>query len=433
MDKALEIEPDDPKLIDAYGRTLLAAADLDHAENWARKHISDAAVKSPSVLATALATALVASTRRKMIDLYGDDWATTVRPANADTDKAAFLIDQETERRLARFVNESAFAARKNSPGPGRCPVCGEEHRIIQRNSLALTNAFHLYFDMENLATRVLSESPDDAGALTRAERVIKAMARGNPEYFSVDLCECGVCGICYVDHPFNADQVERYYATQARAYEIGGQPFFSRAHAFNWVRSKAAPIAYLRARLGKPFTGLSFLDVGCAEGIMCALARLLGAEVFGIEPNTRACRYAREVLGLDGVVDGQYDDDSFPDRAFDIVMSHHTMEHALNPPQFAGHLSRHTAPGGHLLLQVPCADAASVDHLAGMGNFHLFGFRRTYLEKQLTGLGFDLMESNHLPGPTTPREDQIDPATGVAIWGEHESQISILCVNKEF
>ena len=163
----------------------------------------------------------------------------------------------------------------------------------------------------------------------------------------------------------------------------------------------------------------------------MCALMRLLGANVFGVEPNTRACHHAREILELHGVTEGLYGDDSFARRGFDIVLSHHTMEHALNPSTFARCLARHTAPGGHLLLQVPCADTADENSLAGMGNFHLFGFRRAYLEKQLTGLGFDLIEAHHLPPPATPRDDQIDPVTSEGIWGEYQSQISILCVKK--
>jgi hypothetical protein len=150
-----------------------------------------------------------------------------------------------------------------------------------------LTNAFHLYFDLARLASEMSPGKPDDASALREAENFFNSVARSNSAYFSVDLCECRGCGICYVDHPFKPDQVKRYYASPARAYEIGGKAIFSRAHAYDWVKTKAAPIAYLRGRLGKPFTGLSFLDAGCAEGIMCALMRLLGTKASGVEPNT--------------------------------------------------------------------------------------------------------------------------------------------------
>jgi SAM-dependent methyltransferase len=272
---------------------------------------------------------------------------------------------------------------------------------------------------------------PADATALQRSENFLTSVARSNPAYFSVGLCECGGCGICYVDHPFKPDQVNYYYASQARAYEIGGKAIFSRAHAYDWVRSKAAPIAYLRGHLGKPFTGLSFLDAGSADGIMCALMRLLGAEASGVEPNTRACRYAQEILWLKDMIEGVYGDGSFTNRTFDIVLSHHTMEHALNPSKFAQSLARHTAPGGQLLLQVPCSDTADEDHLAEIGNYHLFGFRRAYLERQLTGLEFDIIKSHHFSPPAAPDKGQIDPVTDHAFWGEAKSQISILNMKK--
>jgi 2-polyprenyl-3-methyl-5-hydroxy-6-metoxy-1,4-benzoquinol methylase len=402
IDKALAIQPGEPTLTDAYARTLLAKGELYRAEAWAKELIVSTGPKLLSVLTTALTTSLVASTRRKMIDLFGTDWAATVRLAGEVTNPPTSQIDDNTSRHLTRFINESDFAMHKNAPHPVSCPACGEDRRIIRRNRAPLTNAFHLYFDLARLASEMSPGKPDDASALRGAENFLVTVARSNPAYFSVGLCECRGCGICYVDHPFKPDQVKRYYASEARSYEIGSKAIFSRAHAYNWVKTKAAPIAYLRGRLVKPFTGLSFLDAGCAEGIMCALMRLLGAEASGVEPNTRACLCAQEILGLKDVVEGVYGDASFTNRTFDIVLSHHTMEHTLDPPQFARSLARHTAPGGHLLLQLPCADTADEYHLAGMGNYHLFGFRRAYLEKQLTDLGFEIIEAHHLPPPAS-------------------------------
>lgn len=427
----MAIQPTNPRLIDAYARTLLATGDLDRAQIWAEERISRADPKAPSALATTLTTCLVAKTRRKMIELYGPNWTSTVKSTSESADARPDQIGAEAERRLEHFLNGSVFAAHKKTTHPVQCPACGENQRILRRNRVALTNAYHLYFDFGRLAEEVLGENQDDVGAIDRAERVLRAVTRSNPDYFTVGLCECGACGVAYVDHPFNVDQVNRYYASQARAYEIGGQPLFSRAHAYDWVRSKAAPISYLYARLDKPLTGLSFLDAGCGEGIMCALMRLLGAEVFGIEPNTRASRYAREILELNGVVEGLYGEDCFPGREFDIVLSHHTMEHALNPPEFARCLARHTGPGGHLLLQVPRADTDDDNHLVGIGNFHLFGFRRAYLKQKFIELGFDLMEVQHFLPSAMPPNDQIDPVTEAAFWGEYRSQISILCIKK--
>ena len=203
------------------------------------------------------------------------------------------------------------------------------------------------------------------------------------------------------------------------------------RAHAYDWVRSKAAPIAYLHTRLATPFDGLDFLDAGCAEGINCEQMRLLGAHPHGVEPNVRACRYAKELVNLSDVVQGEYNKQSFPGRVFDIVFSHHTMEHAVDPVVFAKQLAAHTKPGGHLLLQVPCADTETPAQLGGIGNFHLFGFRRRYIESLLESLEFAILESHYHLGSTSPAVSDINPVTKQPIWGESTSQITILCSKK--
>ena len=73
---------------------------------------------SLSVLTTALTTPLVASTRRKMIDLFGTDWTATVRFAHEVGNEPLRQIDDGASRHLERFINESDFAAHKNTPAP---------------------------------------------------------------------------------------------------------------------------------------------------------------------------------------------------------------------------------------------------------------------------------------------------------------------------
>ena len=144
------------------------------------------------------------------------------------------------------------------------CPDCAEDHRIIRRNRATLTNAFHLYSDLARLASEMSPGKPDDACALRGAENFFNSVARSNSAYFSVDLCECRGCGICYVDHPFKPDQVKRYYASPARAYEIGGKAIFSRAHAYDWVKTKARrlPICAAASANRSPVCPFSTRDV---------------------------------------------------------------------------------------------------------------------------------------------------------------------------
>jgi hypothetical protein len=63
---------------------------------------------------------------------------------------------------------------------------------------------------------------------------------------------------------------------------------------------------------------------------------RLPDAQPHGVEPNVRACHYAQEQVNLSDIGRGEYNKRRFPGRVFDVVFSHHMMEHAVDPVVFA-------------------------------------------------------------------------------------------------
>jgi hypothetical protein len=128
---------------------------------------------------------------------------------------------------------------------------------------------------------------------------------------------------------------------------------------------------------------------------------RLLGAEVYEVEPNPCGCRYARDILNLERVLEGLYNDGCFEDQVFNIILLNFTMEHLLNPSKFTRNLAKKTAPSGSLLLQAPCADIRGQTALAGMGNFYLLGFLRAYLEPLLGAFDRDIIAPDHWPALT--------------------------------
>ena len=105
--------------------------------------------------------------------------------------------------------------------------------------------------------------------------------------------------------------------------------------------------------RHGKP--PKTFLDVGCAIGIVVEEASKLGLQAVGIEPELQLAAYGRDVLGLD-VTSCMLADFQHPIGGFDIVFNEQVLEHIAEPVTFAKELSGQLADGGLLYLGIPLA-----------------------------------------------------------------------------
>lgn len=108
-------------------------------------------------------------------------------------------------------------------------------------------------------------------------------------------------------------------------------------------------------ARSLKPYTGLTFADIGCGGGLICEPLTRLGGKVIGIDPAQRNIEIARlhaEGQGLDVeyrpitveelVAEG---------RTYDVVTSLEVIEHVPDPAAFIKECGRLVKPGGLLML----------------------------------------------------------------------------------
>jgi SAM-dependent methyltransferase len=136
-------------------------------------------------------------------------------------------------------------------------------------------------------------------------------------------------------------------------------------------------------------------LDYGCGSGALTALlaerwpdAEVVGADISatavasarqrreGIRFHTLDARFVREHAG-----------------AFDLVFSHHVLEHVFDLDAATGELAALVAPGGRMLHALPCGNAGSLAH---------------WLCRQ--------------------REGGIDPAVGNRFYFEESSHLRRLC-----
>jgi 2-polyprenyl-3-methyl-5-hydroxy-6-metoxy-1,4-benzoquinol methylase len=101
------------------------------------------------------------------------------------------------------------------------------------------------------------------------------------------------------------------------------------------------------------------WLDVGCSFGYLLSEARRSGFEIFGIEPDQKACEHARDLLGEKVIHLGLMTPDVRPDASADVVSLMDVLEHvpAGELMEFGHTIRKKVRAGGLVLFKVPSTD----------------------------------------------------------------------------
>ncbi len=96
-----------------------------------------------------------------------------------------------------------------------------------------------------------------------------------------------------------------------------------------------------------------SFLDVGCATGMLLENMRNEGWSVKGVEVCRESAEYGRTKRGID-IVNAPFNEAAFRDESFDVIHSSHFVEHITDPADFFSEAFRVLKPGGLLVTTTP-------------------------------------------------------------------------------
>lgn len=99
-----------------------------------------------------------------------------------------------------------------------------------------------------------------------------------------------------------------------------------------------------------------SLLDVGCGNGAFLKIAKSLGYQASGLEPDPKAAAYGRNE-GLD-VRAGRLPGSNLPQGTFDEITLLHVLEHFHRPVEALKELWSLLRPGGRLWVKVPNLDS---------------------------------------------------------------------------
>ena len=184
-------------------------------------------------------------------------------------------------------------------------------------------------------------------------------------------------------------------------------------AHGYmeEWPDEKKRRIAEVVGALGLPPSG-SALDFGCGNGVLTdVLRRALppGWSVLGTDLSANAVKNARERFPGSAFATG--DSPEVTGQRFDLVFTHHVLEHVHDVREILDSLAARVAPGGGMLHILPCGNPGSYEHglcLARIGGIESARENRFFFE-----------EEGHLRRLSTDDMRELCAARGFRLAGE--------------
>jgi len=227
-----------------------------------------------------------------------------------------------------------------------------------------------------------------------------------------VDYLRCQQCDVVFHNYPHETRFINEHYR---RYYRRVGGKLFGRANSPNdyHVRWKEL-VASQFLKIANLSLSARILDVGCAEGCFCLALGKMGMEAYGIDPAEPMIHYANDVLSLENVKCGIYDEAAYEPEYFDAIHCFHVLEHILNIDTILRAMHLHLKPAGMLALSVPSVDLArkDADFDRVLGFDHIYSFSEKWFETYLPRYGFTILEIFQSPfnmeelGPDNPGKE---------------------------
>jgi 2-polyprenyl-3-methyl-5-hydroxy-6-metoxy-1,4-benzoquinol methylase len=201
----------------------------------------------------------------------------------------------------------------------------------------------------------------------------------------------CSSCRLVFQNPRPVFDDVRKRYGQDYFAYELENESNF-----FGLMRLGLQDIRFsFRAQsLAPPRT---FLDIGCATGMLIESLKQEGWEVRGVDVCRESAEYGIQHRGTD-IFSGTLEEARFPDNSFSAIHFSHLIEHVPDPRGFLAEVRRVLKPGGLAIITTPNVDgfqARLFKHTwrSAIAD-HLILFSRTTLRRLVEESGFDIRQT---------------------------------------
>jgi 2-polyprenyl-3-methyl-5-hydroxy-6-metoxy-1,4-benzoquinol methylase len=182
----------------------------------------------------------------------------------------------------------------------------------------------------------------------------------------------CGQCGLLRTDPMPTDAELARYYAV---GYRLDYQLSIGKPPRFHLKRSRRAAAARMKILAPVVAPGKAVLDFGSGSGEFIAAAAEAGLEAVGIEPGRTYAAFARKAYGVE-VINEPWQRVNLPEGKFDIITTHHVLEHLNRPVDAMRALARWLKDDGVLYISVPDLSPRPRKQAFELFHFaHVYGF----------------------------------------------------------
>jgi 2-polyprenyl-3-methyl-5-hydroxy-6-metoxy-1,4-benzoquinol methylase len=201
----------------------------------------------------------------------------------------------------------------------------------------------------------------------------------------------CAACGLVYQNPRPVFEDLRRRYGDQYFSYELTNELNF-----FGLMQMGLRDIGFdaLTESLPSPRT---FLDVGCATGMLIESMKERGWEATGADLCKESAEYGMAHRGV-RIHIGTLEEARFPDGSFSVVHFSHLIEHVPDPVAYLAEVWRILKPGGYAVITTPNVDGLQA-RLFGKGwrsaiADHLVLFSKRTLGRMIRESGFDVRQT---------------------------------------
>ncbi len=210
-------------------------------------------------------------------------------------------------------------------------------------------------------------------------------------EYFWVEesrFVKCFNCGLIYQNpQPIFHDLRNRYDESYFK-YELENEKNF-----FNLMLLGLKDINF--DLLTEDIDDKSFLDIGCATGMLIAHMGEKGWNTKGVEICRESAEYGMRVRGVDIFI-GTLEEARFDSSSFSVVHFSHLIEHLTDPRGFLNEVFRVVKPNGYVVVTTPNIDGLQAKLFGTSWRSaipdHLFLFSKKTLRRLVSSVGFEIL-----------------------------------------
>lgn len=193
---------------------------------------------------------------------------------------------------------------------------------------------------------RSLSECPSCGSQKIRPYSFTPTEERGNAIHGSQS--HCAKCDLVFSNPVAEAEELERYYAASYyEGFNDQHDPEGPELEAFVHSKIEFSQNGLRKMLLPYGKTSGTFFEIGAGYGSVMAAAENLGFKSFGVEPSQKAVEFAKTKLRLTNVRHGMFEPGLWPENFFDVVYSHHVIEHVTDLDHFVSGVFKLLKPGG--------------------------------------------------------------------------------------